>query len=194
MPTFLWFWFLIAAPPTPTPAQEMKIVALVADLGSPRFKVRDAAVRSLGEMGSVAKVACRAAMQSKDEEVVTRAKIAFDKIVDAEARSLWPLPEIDAIWYCPVKKWYAYKPELHKHCHSILMAVGPDARPWHNYRWAMDRYVRELLRNGATPEGLRFWIAIWHYNDSVFFENCSVVEDEVDPPIPVDWQEYLKKK
>jgi len=76
-----------SADPTPTPEQAAEIVKLIAELGSAKHDVREAARKRLLEAGRPALAALREASRSKDLEVATSsARLVEDIEKNARAR------------------------------------------------------------------------------------------------------------
>lgn len=182
----LYFLSLMVEPQA-TKAQDKTIAAKVAELGNNRFRVREEAAKVLIEIGPIAKESLRRGANNADEEIACRCKAVLSQIVEQEAASLWPLPCIDAIWYNVESKGYRCDQAKHGHQSAILDKTGRDDHPWESYRWATHTYIRELLADGASPDGLRVWLAILHHKDSVFFGAANAA-------LAVNWKDYLRNK
>jgi hypothetical protein len=167
--------------PAPTPAEAARLGPAVRQLASPRYAVRQAAARTLVELGPVAKPALVRAAGSADAEVVHLAQTALLAIADGELEALAPFPEIDAAWFnVKTREYDAPVPALE----AYLDAVGKDGYPFANYRRACRWAVRDLLAAGLPAGYLRLWLADLHEKDAVFYAGITSGRHWLRPP---DW-------
>lgn len=186
--------FLALFFPQPTATDQAACEKLIAQLGSPRYVVRENAARDLSKLGSSAKPSLAKATANPDAEIANRCRSIRATIIQAEADGLSPMPFIDAIWYDAGKKSYQYDHEKHAHFRQHLNSVGADGRPWDNYRWATYTWTTEQLNRGASPKMLRPILAAMHAKDEVFINQSPPMPDELNPPTVVDWRAYLLAK
>ena len=185
---------LIFADPVATPAQSQEIAKHVANLEHPRFAIREQAAKELMAKGTLAKPAIRKAMASDQSETSGRASQIMDRIVEMEVNSLHPMPFLDALYYDVSERRYRCLTKVYDWCQPYFASTGRDGRPWHKYRLASEVMVRDRLKDGMSVCLLRRVLAAMHYRDEVFIGGNPPRDDESDPPVVVDWQEYLKVK
>ncbi len=185
--------FLLLVCPQPAPADRAEIVKMIENLSHDRYAVRERATVELAKRKNAKPVLLAAISKHRDPETVARCRKIVHSIAKAEADGLNPMPYIDAHWYNVATK--SYQPEAkHAGLKAYLDAVGADGRPWRNYRWATYAWVQDRLEAGLSPMAMRFVLAELHARDEVFIGQSPPREDEVNPPVVVDWREYLRGK
>lgn len=177
--------------PQPSATDRATAERLIANLGDRRYVVRENAARDLTKLGSSAKATLAKASANTDPEIGQRCKAIRTAIIQAEVESLCPMPFIDAIWYDTATKSYQPDDTKYRHFRAHLNAIGADGRPWDNYRWATYAWASEQLGKGVSPRALRPILAAMHAKDEVFIGTSPPREDELNPPVIVDWRAYL---
>jgi tetratricopeptide (TPR) repeat protein len=133
--------------------EEPDIPKLIADLGSKRFAVRERASQSLWKLGEQAEPALRAALNSTDSEVVTRAKAILDRF-DA---GLYP-DTSEAI----VKLVELYRTGNQATTISAAKSLVEQGKPGHRVlrrllQTAQDIPTRDLVLTELTRLGATLW-------------------------------------
>lgn len=166
---------------------------LIEKLGDYRYVMRQQAMNDLQKLKSRAKPSVLLAIRTnRDPETVARCRLILCDIATAEANDLSPMPFIDAHWYNVANKSHEYISAKHAVYQTYLTTMGADDRPWENYRRASFEWVKDQLRNGVSPTFLRVILAGMHARDEVFIGQRPPRDGEKNPPVIVDWREYLK--